>query len=405
LCYVTFHSSTLSNGHHLDYHYIQPKAEQRIHLHISRHLTEQQTSNPPCAYEWSVGNQTFVPRCLKLPYWAPSLVPNFTETRQTWFKEKFRARGQSQQDMFVLKIFSDKENGYFIDLAANHWLVLSNTFVPEYYNQWQGICIEPLPSYQLGLLTHRKCKLFLNPVSLKSGEIVKFHSAEAFSGIISDVDGPESVKDSSATTTTADSSDTQKQSLAADEHSSTSVSKGEVSTTTTTASVETGKAATTAASEEKEEFDNKGNFNVNYDLHLTTATLNDILDFAKTPSIIDYMSLDIEGAEYYAMKGLNFSKYTILLLSVERPKAKLHWLLVKHGFVFLYMSSAWGDCYYLHHTIPNFVSLMKEHHQLGPYVWENSAARHYLEYPKWTGSYIPFDEVVSTIPKHILNGK
>ena len=40
-----------------------------------------------------------------------------------------------------------------------------------------------------------------------------------------------------------------------------------------------------------------------------SRTLNDILDEAKAPLIIDFLSLDVEGAELEVLKGINFDNY------------------------------------------------------------------------------------------------
>jgi FkbM family methyltransferase len=48
-----------------------------------------------------------------------------------------------------------------------------------------------------------------------------------------------------------------------------------------------------------------------------TVTLNDILARAKAPKFIHYMSIDIEGAEYEALKGLSFDQYQIGAFTIE----------------------------------------------------------------------------------------
>lgn len=69
----------------------------------------------------------------------------------------------------------------------------------------------------------------------------------------------------------------------------------------------------------------------------TTVTLGEILDRAKAPRFIHFMSLDIEGAELDALRGLPLDKYTIGALAVEHnwkcPKRSLiQSLLEKHGY-------------------------------------------------------------------------
>lgn len=52
-------------------------------------------------------------------------------------------------------------------------------------------------------------------------------------------------------------------------------------------------------------------------IETTTTTLTHILHENKTPFIIDYMSLDIEGHEYSALLGFPWHTHTVILLTVE----------------------------------------------------------------------------------------
>ena len=51
-----------------------------------------------------------------------------------------------------------------------------------------------------------------------------------------------------------------------------------------------------------------------------TKSLLSILDEAKAPRTIEYLSLDIEGAELYVMEHFPFDTYTFLVITVERPR-------------------------------------------------------------------------------------
>lgn len=79
-----------------------------------------------------------------------------------------------KQDHYVLILTNDKPGGYYVDLATNHYKLGSNTYALDLFNNWQGICIEPNPMHHIGILSNRRCKLFVNPVSSKSGEEVRF---------------------------------------------------------------------------------------------------------------------------------------------------------------------------------------------------------------------------------------
>jgi hypothetical protein len=49
----------------------------------------------------------------------------------------------------------------------------------------------------------------------------------------------------------------------------------------------------------------------------TTVTLGDILERANAPAFIHFMSLDIEGAELEALRGLPFDKYSFGAFAIE----------------------------------------------------------------------------------------
>lgn len=69
----------------------------------------------------------------------------------------------------------------------------------------------------------------------------------------------------------------------------------------------------------------------------TTVTLGDILERAKAPRFIHFVSLDIEGAELEALRGFPFDQYKIGALDVEHnweePKrSQIFSLLKSHGY-------------------------------------------------------------------------
>lgn len=69
-----------------------------------------------------------------------------------------------------------------------------------------------------------------------------------------------------------------------------------------------------------------------------TSLLQDLLQEHDVPRTIDYMNLDIEGAEYEVLRVFPWNKYDIGCLSVEHnfeePKATMmHDLLIHHGFM------------------------------------------------------------------------
>jgi hypothetical protein len=229
-----------------------------------------------------------------LPIVSPSLKSDFLTS--TEYDRPFKWYSQVGQDCKVLEFFEDKSNGYFVDLASNHWEELSNTLSLEYFNSWKGICIEPNPMYLEGLLANRKCKVFTNPVSKINGEKIDFRFDGVFGGMIGN------------------------------------------------------------------EFDNKKedlipNSSI---VQLETVNLTTILDFAKSPSVIDYLSLDVEGAEFYVFSSLDYDKYQFLVLSLERPLHHLHRLLIVNGYRYLLTLGVFGETMYLHHSHYRFTELMNK---------------------------------------------
>ena len=92
-----------------------------------------------------------------------------------------------------------------------------------------------------------------------------------------------------------------------------------------------------------------------------TKSFENVLREANAPRTIEYLSLDIEGAEQYVMEDFPFDRYTFLSMTVERPR-HLRPLLEAKGYVYVRDNGAYGDELYIHQSIPNFESIMAELH-------------------------------------------
>lgn len=84
-----------------------------------------------------------------IPGWNPIYVYYGETNRLDDHGKQFH--GQLLQDELVIRLLDYKRNGYFIDLAANEAVGLSNTFALERDYDWNGLCIEPNPDYWYGL--------------------------------------------------------------------------------------------------------------------------------------------------------------------------------------------------------------------------------------------------------------
>ena len=94
-------------------------------------------------------------------------------------------------------------------------------------------------------------------------------------------------------------------------------------------------------------FDNKGKANASTEKRFTVP-LQEILERAHAPSMIDYLSLDVEGAEEYIMSSFPFHKFHFKVLTIERPNANLRHLLAQHHYTFLGKIHPIGETLWVH---------------------------------------------------------
>ena len=55
----------------------------------------------------------------------------------------------------------------------------------------------------------------------------------------------------------------------------------------------------------------------NMDITVKTKTLTDILIMANSPTYIDHLSIDVEGAEMDVLHGIDFTLYTFGMVHIE----------------------------------------------------------------------------------------
>ena len=69
---------------------------------------------------------------------------------------------------------------------------------------------------------------------------------------------------------------------------------------------------------------------------MKAATLNSLLDKSNAPSIIDFLSLDTEGAEFQVLNGIDFKKYKFKFMLIETDFfTKLKKFLIKKKYKFI----------------------------------------------------------------------
>ena len=291
-------------------------------LGSSDSVQQRGNDSPPFRVLWTSANNTnnFVKVPMVLPDDAPTLNPSYwgvqNPNKAVMVSE---ADSRIHQDYVVLNITKHKVNGYYVDLAANDYKFGSNSYVLDLFFAWNGICIEPNPQHFLPILSHRRCALYTNPVSSKNGEIVQFRFAN----------------------------------------------KGDMNL---------GGLGGIVGNE----FNNKGRGH--HDVALETTTLTDILDYHKAPAVMDYLSLDVEGAEYHVFQHFAFDRYTFLVMTIERPNHHLHKTLVHHGYRFVQqMNAINGECLYLHKTLPEFEHWVNEYQGKIKPSWDRESKEYLLD--------------------------
>lgn len=196
---------------------------------------------------------------------------------------------QARQEEAILKMLGSNKGGFFVDLAANDATVLSNTYILERDYHWTGICIEPNPMYWYNLTHYR-------PNCQLVGAVVGAKRMDKVDFLFT-----------------------------AGDHG------GIVGTN----------------------FDNSGlkwkrQSQVEY-----TVTLLEILERYNAPKVIDYLSLDVEGAEEFILQHFPLSNYKIRAMTIERPNDGLRKILEMHGYQQMMRLSRWGETLWAHHDYIN----------------------------------------------------
>ena len=182
---------------------------------------------------------------------------------------------------------------FFIDLAANDSKDLSNTLRLE-NNGWDGLCIEPNPSYWYNL-AHRSCTVvaaFVGGVQDKVPVQARFDNG-AYGGIV-----------------------------------------GETMDNTK----EAGGAIVSRY----------------------TVSLLSVFRQFHVPKSIDYLSLDVEGAESLVMMDFPFDMYMFKFMTVERPRPDLVALLEANKYIFVGKIADWGETLWMHNSTALEVKEVKD---------------------------------------------
>jgi len=178
-----------------------------------------------------------------------------------------------------LERYLDFNGGFFIEAGANDGYRVSNTYYFEKIRGWSGLLVEPVPTLAAECRRNRKALVVEAALVAAAvpGTTVELH----FAGLMSTVAG--ALGDEAAT---------------ADHIAKGLAVQGLITS---------------------------------YRLQVPARTLTQILDEVGIAREIDLLSLDIEGGEPAALRGLDFKRYAPRFICVEaRARAQIEALLAGH---------------------------------------------------------------------------
>lgn len=196
--------------------------------------------------------------------------------------------GQWKIDQQIEK-YVNFDGGYYVELGAVDGIGLSNTLYFERSRNWSGLLVEPVPHNFLKCLANRpaaKNKIFCNACvgfeyKEKFVEMIYSHYMSTAIGLDSDIEDP---------------------------HAHAESGKNYLGTT-----------------DEKI-----------FIFGASAIPLNDLLQGAQAPKVIDFLSLDVEGAELEVLKGIDHSTYQFKIMCVEsRDPVRITNYLSTFGYEYL----------------------------------------------------------------------
>lgn len=185
-------------------------------------------------------------------------------------------KSQDLQDIKAYLLSNEKHNGFYVEFGADDGIKNSNTFLLNQNFGWNGILAEPNPDVFERCKTNRKSDLCLNDLIFnKRGVDIDFCISGQLSTINDYVEN--------------DNMQTERKN------------------------------------------------NLTKVIKLRTKTLLDVLVENKSPSIIDFLSIDTEGSEFEILSVFDFKKYQVNIICVEHnnnilQKEKLQTLLINYGY-------------------------------------------------------------------------
>jgi FkbM family methyltransferase len=209
---------------------------------------------------------------------------------------------QWKQDFYMNEeIFKNKQNGFFVDIGAYDGIAFSNSYYFEKNLNWKGICIEPHPIVFEKLKQNRSC--FLENVAISNvNKQLKFlkidNGPEMLSGLVDNYDQRHIERIG------------------------------------------------------RETILDGGTIDI---IDVNCVKLDYLLDKYNVDQV-DYLSIDVEGAELDILKGIDFNKYLIKYITIEDnyPDASQEWHKLLHSNNFEPIQILGHDYVYKNKSIDTF---------------------------------------------------
>lgn len=106
-----------------------------------------------------------------------------------------------------------------------------------------------------------------------------------------------------------------------------------------------------------------------------TVPLQEIFQRFHAPRVIDYLSLDVEGGEYFIMQAFPLREYTVRIMTIERPNDALKALLEEHGYKQILRLSRWGETLWIHSQFETEMDMSQLQEFHGKRQWEQQKAK------------------------------
>lgn len=188
-------------------------------------------------------------------------------------------KSQYGQDKILLELIGDKKEGFFVELGACDGVMYSNTYYFEKELGWNGILIEPNPSFLNELKKNRNCNISNEICTSVENEDIDFLLSGAISGVVNENPG----------------------------------------------------------------YWVRQNMETNPTIKMSSTTLSIILDKYNAPPVIDFLSLDVEGLEYDILKTFPFDRYRFNYICVEHNscfdgienKNRIQEILTNNGYTLI----------------------------------------------------------------------